>query len=523
MAQREGEFSFYMRGQWVDVSRDVVTADWNHGGRRLNIFGTVMPASGATITLRNRDGRYNALRGAQNIDLSIGVPVRINLDGVRQFTGWIETVNRQWFAISKRRTVVITCISSMKRLEAYFDRLYLSLPNPGGTIKTGAVMQLILDNVGWTRGRVGQFVDPISSIDAGETNLNVDRVNLSGKLGLTGFAGGRRVQVVDAMKAVSLAEFGLVYGNRFGTIVFEDRVRRSDIVGRPLYDTRALTFKSLVPGIAPTGVINTISTTADAFRSEGPIGVDEDSPLPMTTGGVAVTFPYTFRVPPTGRAGYGPTLRWDTTGEKRAGFISGWTTPVTYTAGDVDVAAFGDFIEYRFTNLTGQPADAVIGQPSGTVFRAQVELSRGHVDNLSVAEYGPRAANFPVDLVDVSEFLDENEENLRDYLHNIIHRHKGIDNDGNADSSIIQQVQMTFDLRHANNTVLLAADISDVLAVFSPEDGYDGETFWIDSVKVQYADAGHNVTMTVWAMDTRATAMWPIGNWDFGRNTVVGL
>ena len=209
----------FMRGAWVDVTPRLRHATWRYGSTAGNSFGRVYAPAVGVLTLENQDGDYTPYKPAAYVDPAPRVPVKIDVDGVRVFTGWSDGMLGQ-VPLTQDYLTTVPLLGALGYISEYHDQLFTALR---GDQLTGAAIGNILDAVGWPTGSDYRLIYP------GLTELHAIRVN---QVGILGGANRQRVPFLDAVKVICQAEVGRCYDDRLGRVVFESRVQRSGFQGR---------------------------------------------------------------------------------------------------------------------------------------------------------------------------------------------------------------------------------------------------------------------------------------------------
>jgi len=191
---------------WTDVSPYVRNATTNRG--RPTIDGR-FAAGTATLTLDNRDGRFNPenTAGAYYPDLQIGIPVRIYEDSEPIFYGSA----RAWPpAYPKTQDSFVT----VPLVDGFYN---INLDDLGGESysaqTTTARLTAVLDAISWPAG--------LRDLDAGLASVQAAEIAQPGD-------GGDQPALLHLLDVVE-AEVGTLFMSRDGKVTFRNRVALSGV------------------------------------------------------------------------------------------------------------------------------------------------------------------------------------------------------------------------------------------------------------------------------------------------------
>ena len=253
----------YMKGATVDLTPYVTNVSVQFGGTLKNQAGALLPPATGAITLNNNSGDFKQFSPASNIDTDPGPPVEVLFDNKVIFTGYSGGIRQAAIGSTNDRIATMVLIGPLARLFGYHEQLFLDL---SGTIRADVLVGRMLTNVGWGTDDCPDF--PV----VGGREIAVSRTLLYAfgleQAGIT-FSGRRRVRLQDALGALALLEFGRIYDNEKGHVVFDDRdttfARRLNRTPVAL-SNRATRLMTTDP---TDGVVNVVSTTTSSFEEGG--------------------------------------------------------------------------------------------------------------------------------------------------------------------------------------------------------------------------------------------------------------
>lgn len=483
-----------MNGVQQDLTRYVTAMQWKHGQLLPNAFGNIMTPAAGLLTLRNHGQEFDPYQPASWVDPLPGSPITIESRlhagdaWVRSFTGWTDFLHST-NPVTEQNTATWPLLGPLARVSEYHQRLFIRLD---ADLLSGAVIEKMLDDVGWTGGR---------TVAPGLTRLRAYRLNVSNALGSTA---GRRVNLTDAAKVICQAEVGRMYDNRLGHIVFEDRSSRSYIQAHTVHAIDAGTgwkMQTLRQGSVRDSIINVISASTDSYTNRG-IGnvalanVSLPYPSPAITIAPGDTWIFTFEV--------------DTTGTTQ--FVQSWEDVVHTFPATAEVTVEYRSVTCRVTvrnptssNISGQ-VTGLRGERFGIVTGREI---RSRVQ-ASIDKYEERAEVYPINLV-----VDEDEQ--QDHLDFMVRRHSGI-----PPHPPLRRLTAQGRLGPLNGS-MLEATISDIAEITLPSAGLSAAPFWIDEIEHDVSQDGDIHDITLKMIDLRSTAIWPLREWRMGVNTVVGF
>ena len=348
----------YMHGATVDLTPLVTDLSVRYGGTRKNLAGAMLPPATGTVTLNNQGGEFKAFSPAADIDIAPGPPVAIDFNGEVIFRGWSGGIQQSGLGSTGESTAILILQGALQRAFGYHRRLFLDL---SGQLPASTVINKMLDNIQWPQNSGAEF--PAVGGRLVHTSRTILHAFGLEQAGIT-LAGRSRVKLQDALNSIAVLEFGRVYDNNDGDIVFEDRdtvfARRLDQTPVVLNNT-AVRVQSTDP---LDGVVNVVSTASAAF-SEGGNGaiavrvLDRDVTLPMTISIPAMSsYMIEFDL---------DTSEWD--------FVA-WDTLVNGTHYTTDIATPPDVestesaIRISVTNSSPQAMDFTITTFTGSRFLA---------------------------------------------------------------------------------------------------------------------------------------------------------
>ena len=253
----------YMHGATVDLTPYVTNVSVQFGGTLKNQAGALLPPATGAITLNNNSGAFKQFSPLSTIDVGPGPPVEVLFDDKVVFTGYSGGIRQAAIGSTNDRIATMVLIGPLARLFGYHQDLFLDL---SGTIRADVLVSRMLTNVGWGTDDCPDF--PV----VGGREIATSRTLLYAfgleQAGVT-FSGRRRVRLQDALGALALLEFGRIYDNEKGHVVFDDRdttfARRLNRAPVALSNeaTRLMTTD-------PTdGIVNVVATTTSSFEEGG--------------------------------------------------------------------------------------------------------------------------------------------------------------------------------------------------------------------------------------------------------------
>ena len=364
-----------MNGSVIDLTNDVLEASISYGSARANMGGAMLAPGVGTLTLNNQSGKFNFYDPASDIDTLPGPHVRVQFAGQTIFQGWSGGIMPNHIGTSGRREPIMKLVGAAARVFGYHQRLFLDI---AGEHTVSDVVTAMLDNVNWPTRAEAKWPD------VGATLVYPSRT-LVHAFGLEQasivISGRSRVQLQDALHALAVLEFGRIYDNHIGQIVFEDRdtlwARRLDAAVDLINNSQ--TFKYRDPF---NGILNVIGTTTAEFL-EGGAGV-----IPVQVFGVDAELPAKFTIPAFGALNllYSiDTNVWD--------FVN-WDDPIrgnhfTSTTGVAPLVQTTERdISLSFSNPHHEEATVVINKFTGQRFRATGQRVLTARNDVSVARYG---------------------------------------------------------------------------------------------------------------------------------------
>ena len=201
----------YMFDTLVNMTADLVSAQWRWGSRFKNQIGNVAEPASGTLVLDNKSGKYNPVSSAPGIDPTPGVEVWIysrlpNGQAHLLFSGWSTGIVSSK-TVGVRETVVLPLEGALARISARNSELFARIDD---NLYTGQVLNQFLNNVGWRGSRTG--------IDTGNVQLNWRQINSA-----VGVGGNRQFQnTLNAFNIVAQAETSVIYDDYTRSIVFKN-------------------------------------------------------------------------------------------------------------------------------------------------------------------------------------------------------------------------------------------------------------------------------------------------------------
>lgn len=483
-----------MKGQWVDLSSRRLELEWNIGGERPNIFGTVLPDSRASILLDNLDGALDPYHPAANIDPGPGVLFEIatrlpTFDWVIQWTGWSQFGFRNiWSAEAKNRRAFMIGVGALGRIEKWKDELFVYAV---GVLRTDQMLNLMLNEIGWPVER--------RLINAGTVSVFAHEVERLGA-----FTQGNSLASFSAgAKIVALAENGLIYSDHLARLVFENfRLRPDEATALGPNVLRLGEGPGAVPLIGGSSagyadaIVNHIIGQQDSYDHVG-----ENTHIEVEGG-----YPQTAIIPRNSR-GTGILLRLREPAMGRVGpsFVQGaWNIAHTYSlmGGTVRVDSGQTHARILADNLTNQEHILTVTGATGSVFQRKRSAVIAQRSGDSYDHYGPSVVVLPGNAVtDITDYRNSAARLLD------IHDGFALDADGNQVADILRRIAPAVRVDGPSgiaDSVLNLARVSRLVQVQEPNLGIPVVTsFFIDGVHHIVRENDHH-EITLHLFDARA-------------------
>ena len=500
-----------MYGETVDLTDDIIEIAFRFGEIQPNQAGTLLRPMDGFIRLYNNSGIYNPYSpGSKNGKKINPLPqVEYSLFVNDKLIMRAKTEGMKADAISTgHRTVTLPMMGAINSAGVWGQGLRLDVKQ---VLPSGQIAQYIFDEMGIPQSR--------QVVDAGHSRIRGLRLNPQLK-------GGRKTlkRATDSLKALSRAECGRIYDDAIGKVYFEDRDHRSVFnYGDARYGFKVINGnKSSIVGHPQNAatrplhelILNSATSSVTQYSSAG-----EQKLRLVDNIGNDIPYPIRIEVPPLIDLQEARTTEFyvDPSGTSPiTAFLQSATRPRGYTP--IDALFDFDFDEIKVYitayNIDTEPYTLVIPAIYGEPWVNTGNNNDIHVRNQkSIAAFGPRP--FVVE----SDLLDDFDE-INDYIHNLINRHDGMDND-NVNINTIRSINVTLNLSNGDNEEFMNTQISHLIEVRLPQLGIEKENFFVDSVEHKITEKGEH-TIKLGMSDARWTQTWNIDSMILGQDTILG-